>query len=76
MAMNSFVLCFAIILASTVCLSNGETGSMKILYKDEAIEKYEEKLPNKEEEFKCEIKGLSHSKYEKEMSIGLLETDR
>ena len=67
MAMNSFELCFAIILASSLCLANGqkaEKGELEILYNNQPIEKYEEKLPLTIE-FICQIKGWNKNIYKK-----------
>ena len=65
--MNSFELCFAISLALTLCLANGqkaEKGKLEILYDDQPIENFQEKLPNSKD-FKCKITGWKDSFYPK-----------
>ena len=67
MAMNSFELCFAVSLAFTLCLANGqkaEKGQLEIFYDDQPIEKYEEKWPITQE-FICQIKGWNENIYKK-----------
>ena len=65
--MNSFEVCFGIILAFTLCLANGQKankGKLEILYNNQPIESFEEKLPNTKE-FKCKITGWKDSFYPK-----------